>query len=236
MLPDGDLKKYIVQPHTPFAPQSRQGNATIQDFSVATVWELNADWSGGTGHTRERKVESSVYAYAQGNNVAGGLGTTLFTAQKGKLLPAPAHADANVGGAIAAGNIKQFIEFKSRLYGLTDENPGKIYQWDSGGTTPTLKLTLSATTAYTATAGHISFTAATKTISDSDNGLGFLKLGDTFTCTGTSSNPGPFTIATEGTGSVVVNETVVNETPAGAVAFVLPATTGIKMTTDGNKL
>ncbi len=151
MLPDGDLKKYIVQPYTPFAPQSRQGNATIQDFSVATVWELNADWSGGTGHTRERKAESSVYAYAQGNNVAGGLGTTLFTAQKGKLLPAPAHANANVGGAIAAGNIKQFINFtlssgasagQTRLFGLSDENPGKIYVWSNDGLTPSLVRTL----------------------------------------------------------------------------------------------
>ncbi len=125
MLPDGDLRKYIVQPYTPFAPQSRQGNATIQDFSVATVWELNADFAGGTGHTRERKVESGLYAYAQGNNVSGGLGTTLFTAQKGKLLPAPAHVAVS---GISAGNVKQFIEHDKNLYALTDESPGKIYK------------------------------------------------------------------------------------------------------------
>jgi photosystem II stability/assembly factor-like uncharacterized protein len=139
MLPGSDLTKFSKELYTPFAPATRQGNATIKDFGVATVWELSADWSGGVGKLQESLVESTGYASARGNNITGGLGTTLFTAQKGRLLPAPA--------SVAAGtltNIKQFILFGGAWYALTSDAAGKVYKYDATGVTPSLVETLTA--------------------------------------------------------------------------------------------
>ncbi len=143
MLPGRDLANFTIEPYTPFAPKSAEGYAAIRDFSIASVWELFNDLSGGTGHLLEGKVEANTYAYARGNNITGGLGTCLYTAQKGKVLPAPASVNANTGATpIAAGNIKQWITFGGRIFALTDENPGRIFRWDAAGTAPTLVDTL----------------------------------------------------------------------------------------------
>jgi len=62
----------------------------------------------------------------------------------------------------------------------------------------------------------VTFTAATKTIAATNIHVGFL-VGDTFVVASTVSNNGTFTIATLGTDTMNVLETVVNETPGACV-------------------
>ena len=74
-------------------------------------------------------------------------------------------------------------------------------------------------TTYTGGVGVIDFIAAASHILDSTNGLAFLKVGDVILCTGTVSNPGPFTVVTVAAGDITVSETVVGELPAGAITI-----------------
>ena len=74
-------------------------------------------------------------------------------------------------------------------------------------------------------AGTLSFTAATKTIADSANGLATILTGDTIRIVGSLHNNGVYTVATGGVaGSVIVNESLVDES-AGAVIVVFKRTT-----------
>jgi hypothetical protein len=74
-------------------------------------------------------------------------------------------------------------------------------------------------------AATLSFTALTKTIADSANGLATVLTGDTIRILGSGANDGIFTVATGGSaGSVVVNETLANES-AGAVIIIFKRTT-----------
>lgn len=62
--------------------------------------------------------------------------------------------------------------------------------------------------------GNVTYTAATKTMAGTNIHVGWA-VGDEIVVAGTVSNNGTFTIATLGTDSFTVNETVVNE---GAIA------------------
>jgi len=74
------------------------------------------------------------------------------------------------------------------------------------------------------TASSLSFTAATKTIADSANGLAFIQPGDIVTITGSASNNGVFKAATGGNAaSFTVEETLVNEAAGASVTLALPA-------------
>lgn len=74
------------------------------------------------------------------------------------------------------------------------------------------------------TASTLSFTAATKTIADSANGLIFITAGDIVTITGSVSNNGTYKVATGGSAaSFTVEETLVNEAAAASVTLALPA-------------
>ena len=74
---------------------------------------------------------------------------------------------------------------------------------------------------YTATT--LSFTAATKTIADTANGLAFIKAGDIITITGSASNNGAYKVATSGSAaSFTVEETLINEAAAASVTLTLP--------------
>lgn len=136
-----DITQYSKQIYTPFAPQTRQGEATQRDFSISSTWELMNDWSGGTGHLIEEQVETTRYAFAQGVDLSGTttIGPTLFTSHRGRLYP-PA---AETVTAASIANFKQFIEFSGKLYGLTSDAAGKVYEND-GTTTWTLRETLTA--------------------------------------------------------------------------------------------
>jgi len=73
---------------------------------------------------------------------------------------------------------------------------------------------------YAGAAGAIAFVAATKKITDTGNGLAIFQTGDILPIAGTSSNPGPFTVATGGVAAEIVTvEALVDETPAGIVTI-----------------
>ncbi len=137
MIPD--ITQYQKQPYTPFAPATRQGEATQRDFNITATWELQNDWSGGTGHLLEEQAETTRYAFAQGRDLSGTttIGPCLFTGQRGRLLPPPADVTAS-----SIANFKLFIEWNGRLYAATSDAAGKIYQFDASGLNPTLVETL----------------------------------------------------------------------------------------------
>jgi hypothetical protein len=62
----------------------------------------------------------------------------------------------------------------------------------------------------------ISFVAATKTISQSDGDFSVYEEGDVICISGTEDNDGYFTVATEGTESIVVSEALTNESNTSA--------------------
>jgi hypothetical protein len=138
MIPD--LSGYAKQPYAPFNPSIRQGEATQQDFSITSVWELQNDWSGGTGHLLEEQTETTRYAFAQGLDMTGTttIGPCLFTAQKGRLLPPP--ADVLVDAART--DLKLWIEFNGRVFAASNTNPGVIYRFDTSGLNPSSVETL----------------------------------------------------------------------------------------------
>ena len=73
------------------------------------------------------------------------------------------------------------------------------------------------------TASTLSFTAATKTIADTANGLAFIKAGDNVTITGSVSNNGVFKAAADGSAaSFTVVEALVNEAAGAPVTLALP--------------
>lgn len=74
---------------------------------------------------------------------------------------------------------------------------------------------------YTGTT--ISFTASTKTIADSANGLGIFRAGDTITVSGSVSNNANYTIVSVLAGAIVVSQTLINEV-AGASTTIIAAT------------
>ena len=63
---------------------------------------------------------------------------------------------------------------------------------------------------------NISFVASTKTISQTGGDFSELAVGDEFNVSGTVSNNGYFTVVTVGTTSIVVSETLVNESNTSA--------------------
>ena len=136
-----DMSQYAKQPYSPFNPSIRQGEATQQDFSISSVWEVQNDWSGGTGHLLEEDTETTRYAFAQGLDYASAptTGPCVFTAQKGRLLPPP--YDYYVSSTTT---FKLGIEFNGRVFAVTNANPGVIYRFDSSGLSPTSVETLSA--------------------------------------------------------------------------------------------
>jgi hypothetical protein len=136
-----NMAEYAKQPYTPFNPSIRQGEATQSDFSVTSVWEIQNDWSGGTGHLLEEDTETSRYAFGQGLDMTGTttIGPCLFTAQKGRILPPP--ADTSVS---STDTFKLWIEFNGRIFAVTSANPGIIYRFDTGGINPASVETLSA--------------------------------------------------------------------------------------------
>lgn len=87
------------------------------------------------------------------------------------------------------------------------------------------------------TATTISFTAASKTISDSANGFvtaGF-RAGASITITGSASNNGTFTIVSVAVGAIVVAETLVNESVGATVVMsTVRANKIIRVDTNGN--
>lgn len=139
MIPD--MRQYSKQPYPPFSPSVRAGEATQQDFSIANVWEIQNDWSGGTGHLLEEQTETSQYAFSQGLDMTGAttIGPCLFTAQPGRLQPPP--ADVSVS-SIATFSL--WIEFNGRIFAVTNANPGVIYRFDASGLNPAIVETLSA--------------------------------------------------------------------------------------------
>jgi hypothetical protein len=140
MIPD--MSQYAKQPYSPFNPSIRQGEATQQDFSVSSVWEVQNDWSGGTGHLLEEQTETTRYAFAQGLDLSGTttVGPCLFTAQKGRLLPPP---DETVVDA-SITTFKLWIEFNGRIFAVTNATPGVVYRFDTSGLNPASVETLSA--------------------------------------------------------------------------------------------
>lgn len=136
----GGLTNYSRQAYPPFAPATRQGEATQRDFNITATWELNNSFHMGTGHLIEQQVESQSYSFAQGLDLTGTttIGPCLFTGQVGRLLPPPADA-----AAVSTANFKQMIEFLGKTYWLTSDAAGKIYEND-GTTTFTLRETLTA--------------------------------------------------------------------------------------------
>lgn len=141
MIPD--MRAYSKQPYVPFAPQTRQGEATQRDFSITSVWEIENDWSGGTGHLIEdTTTETMRYGFSQGRDLSGttSIGACLFTGQKGRLYPAPAETMVTVSGTPLT-NVKGFIEFNGKWYAGTSDAAGKIYEYN-GTTTWTLRETL----------------------------------------------------------------------------------------------
>lgn len=136
-----DMEQYQKQPYTPFSPSIRAGEATQKDFAISSVWEIQNDWSGGTGHLIENDAaETTRYAFAQGKDLTGTttIGPCLYTARTGRLYPPPAET-----ATVSTANFKFFIEFKTKLYGATSDAAGKIYEHD--GTNWTLRETLTAT-------------------------------------------------------------------------------------------
>jgi hypothetical protein len=132
-----NLSAYSRQPYTPFNPATRQGEATQRDFSVANVWELVNGFHMGTGHINEQTAEFPGYSFSQGRDLTGttDMGPCLFTAQRGRLLPAPADTFAH-----ATSTFTKFIEFKTKLYAATSANPGHV--WETDGTNWNDRLTL----------------------------------------------------------------------------------------------
>lgn len=67
----------------------------------------------------------------------------------------------------------------------------------------------------------LSFTAASRTVADSANGLGFIRPGDMIRITGAgqAGNNNFFRVATAAAGSVVVDETLVNESAGATVTI-----------------
>jgi hypothetical protein len=141
MLPNRDLRLFTRAPYNPFAPVSRQGEASNTDFSVTATWELHNDFSGGVGHLYEKQVEIGDYENALGVNdaVDSTVGQTLFTGKRKVILPPVA---ATAAGAIAT--FKQFIEFSGAWYAVTNATPGVIYKYDATGVTPSVVETLTA--------------------------------------------------------------------------------------------
>jgi hypothetical protein len=129
-----DMTQYAKQPYQPFNPSIRQGEATQQDFSISSVWEIQNDWSGGTGHLLEEDTETSRYAFSQGLDMTGTttIGPCLFTAQKGRLLPPP--ADVTVDAALTT--LTKYIEFGGRVFAANSATPGVIYRFDASGLVP----------------------------------------------------------------------------------------------------
>jgi hypothetical protein len=138
--------RYVRQTYTPFTPSSHEGEATQQDFNITAVWEIANSWHMGTGHIIEKDVEFGGYNFSQGLDLTGTttIGPCLFTGKRGHLLPPPADtASVIVTTGVQITNFKQFIEFGGKLYGLTSDAAGKIYE-TSNGTTWTLRETLTA--------------------------------------------------------------------------------------------
>lgn len=74
-------------------------------------------------------------------------------------------------------------------------------------------------------ANTISFTAATKTISDAGNGLATILVGDKIRVRGSASNDGVYTVATGASaGSFTVTETIVTETASRYITLCKRAT------------
>lgn len=70
-------------------------------------------------------------------------------------------------------------------------------------------------------ASTISFTTATKTISDSANGLGLIKAGDLIRISGAGvvGNNGTYTVATAAIGSITVNEAIATEAAGATISI-----------------
>lgn len=77
------------------------------------------------------------------------------------------------------------------------------------------------------TASTISFTAATKRIGDSANGMAFFRAGDRLTVTGSTSNNSTFTVTTVTAGYVVVSEDPTGELAGAAITLTRPATAAV---------
>jgi len=72
----------------------------------------------------------------------------------------------------------------------------------------------------TATGTGISFTASTKTIADTANGLAYFLTGDTIHVRDSTSNDGAYTVATGGVaGSIVVDQALTDESAGASVAI-----------------
>lgn len=135
-----NMAEYAKQPYAPFNPSIRQGEASQQDFNVTAVWEIQNDWSGGTGHLLEEQTETSHYAFAQGLDLTGTttIGPCLFTAQKGRLLPPPAETVVSA----TRTDLKLWIEFNGRVFAASNTTPGVIYRFDANGLNPAVVETL----------------------------------------------------------------------------------------------
>ncbi len=75
---------------------------------------------------------------------------------------------------------------------------------------------------YAGTAGNVAFVAATKKITDVDNGLAIFKTGDIIKCVGPAeaANIATLTVATGNVAAeIVTTEALTNETPAGVVTI-----------------
>lgn len=136
-----DMREYNRQVYSPFNPSIRAGEATQKDFSVASVWEIQNDWSGGTGHIIESDAETSRYAFAQGKDLTGTttIGSCLFTARKGRLQPPAAETSVS-----SRTDFKLWIEFNGRVFAVTNATPGVVYRFDTSGLNPASVETLSA--------------------------------------------------------------------------------------------
>ncbi|MBI4774213.1 MAG: hypothetical protein HY788_08540 [Deltaproteobacteria bacterium] len=75
------------------------------------------------------------------------------------------------------------------------------------------------TTSKTVTGNTLSFADSTKTIADSGSGLGDFEAGDVIKVSGSTSNDGYYTVATAGTGSLVVEESLVDESASATITI-----------------
>ncbi len=232
MLPNGDLKFFSRQPYTPFAPRAGEGEASERNFCYTATWELNTDWSRGTGHIVEGKVESDGYVFSQGTDLGGasGVGPCLYTAKKGVVLPAPAEVSAAgaASGQTSIGNFIQFINTSVDLYGLTADK--KIYRFETDGTiksTPTSHYGLVET--LTATGKQL-FTDGTTLYATQGASNAVRKTADGYTWTDHTFNADFIAIRDEGNMAYIATATL---TPAGtgytAVTIGWPWTTATSM-------
>jgi hypothetical protein len=88
----------------------------------------------------------------------------------------------------------------------------------------------------TRTDNTISFTASTKTIGDTGNGLGVFNVGEQIVVTGSASNNGTYTIKSVTPSAIVVNETLVNETAGATVTITSPLVGRLVRTTTSGVL